>query len=213
MFTVSELASWQWLSDNSKVISLWLSLLMLVVWAIYLQHIYSQFRDRRRSSILITRAAGRGMRSRCLITNLGSSPVYVTSLIGKLRIGEQEIELQLTDLQEQPEDLGSEPLSRIEQGSLCTGEYLNIGHFDDIIRRMLQSHDETDLEVTEVEQIELTVVAFHGWEDLPVGAARSFKIQPGANETPEILPISPATKQISRRSRRRQLCRILEVHR
>lgn len=209
---MSELGFWRWLSDNSEVISLWLSLAMLVVWAIYLQLILFQFRATRRSSILITRAAGRGMRSRCLITNMSNLPIYVTSLIGKLRIGEREIELPLTDLQEHPEDLGSDPRSRMAQGSLSTGEFLNIGHFDDIIRRMLEANNETDIQVTDVEQVELTVVAFHGWDNLPVGAFRQFKIDLCTDEPAKIQPVNLVTEQITRRYHRRQLWRKLATN-
>ncbi len=152
------------------------------------------------------------MRSRCLITNMSRLPIYVTSLIGKLHIGEREIELGLTDLQEQPEDLGSDPRSRMAQGSLSTGEYLNIGHFDDIILRMLKANNETDILATDVDQIELTVVAFHGWESLPVGAVRRFKIELGTDEVPKIQPLSLATEQISNRHRRRRLWKKLESH-
>ncbi|WP_206663412.1 hypothetical protein [Aurantiacibacter suaedae] len=209
---MSDLGLWQWLADNSQVISILLSLLMLVVWATYLQLILVQYRATRRSSILITRAAGKGIRSRCLITNMSSLPIYVTSLIGKLHIGEREIELPLTDLQEQPEDLGSDPRSSMAQGSLNTGEYMNIGHFDDIIRRMLDANDEGHVQVTDVDRIELTVVAFHGWRDLPVGAVRNFKIELSSGGVPKILPLSLATEQINQRHLRRQLSKTLEAH-
>ncbi len=207
-----ELNLWRWLSDNSAVIGVLLSLLMLIVWAAYLQLILFQFRATRRSSILITRAAGRGMRSRCLITNMSTLPIYVTSLIGKLHIAGREIELPLTDLQELPEDLGKDPRSSMAQGSLNTGEYMNIGHFDDIIRRMLEANDETEIQATEVDRIELTVAAFHGWEDLPVGAVRRFRIQVRSDEVAKVQPIGLATEQISRRHHRRQLWKMLENH-
>jgi hypothetical protein len=209
---MTEQSIWHWFTDNSEVISLALSLLMLIVWTIYLQLIYFQFRDARRSSILITRAAGRGMHSRCLITNMGRMPIYVISLIGKLRVGQRAINLQLTDLQEQPGDLGNNPLSKMQQGSLETGEYLNIGHFDEIIERMLHASDEAETEITDVNEVELTVVAFHGWEKLPVGAVRRFEIKSRSENLHEIAPMNVATEQIRHRHARHQLCNRLATH-
>lgn len=185
---------------------------MLIVWVTYLQLLLVQFRGTRRSSILITRAAGRGMRSRCLVTNMSSQPLYVSSLIGKLHIGERQIELPLTDLRELPEDLGNDPLSRMGQGGLSTGEYLNIGHFDDIIGLMLDANEETDITVADVDQLDLIVVALYGWEDLPVGAVRSFSFDQTAANGPKVQPLSIATEQITKPRRRRELLQQVERH-
>ncbi|WP_197465506.1 hypothetical protein, partial [Erythrobacter sp. HI0063] len=92
---------------NQGLISVLLSMAMLVVWVVYLQILLVQVRASRRSSILITRAAGRGMRSRCLVTNMSSQSLYVTSLIGILHASDKQIEIALTDLRELPEDLGA----------------------------------------------------------------------------------------------------------
>lgn len=185
---------------------------MLLVWATYLQLLLQQYRATKRSSILITRAAGKGMCSRCLITNMSSEPLFVMSLIGKLQIGEREIELPLTDVREHPENLGSDPRSRMAQGSLNTGEYLNIGSFENLINLMLQANNGTEAKIAEVEQFELKVVAFHGWEDLPVGAVRSFGIHQSSGEEARVQPLSLSTEQIDSRHRRRRLWKEIEDH-
>ena len=202
----------QWIADHGQLISIILSFAMLLVWVAYLQMLFVQFRGSRRSSILITRAAGKGLRSRCLVTNMSSQPLYVTSLIGTLHIGDRQIELPLTDLRELPDDLGADPRSQMGQGSLSTGQYIDIGHFDEIVTAMLKANEETDVDVAQVHQLDLIVVALYAPEHLPVGAARSFHFDRNGAKGVKVVPLSIATDQIRRRRSRRELLAKVEYH-
>ncbi|WP_094077360.1 hypothetical protein [Notoacmeibacter marinus] len=202
----------QWLSNHSGAISTILSAMMLAVWITYLQLLFIQFRAGRRSSILITRAAGKGMRSRCLVTNMSAQPLYVTSLIGTLHIAERQIELSLTDLRDLPEDLGQDPRSKMAQGSLNTGEFLDIGHFDDIVSAMLEANDEEGIDVDHVDQLDLTVVALYAPESLPVGASRRFRFDRQIAKGPKVMPLNVRTDQIRSKRRRRELLAKVRAH-
>ncbi|GAA4764827.1 hypothetical protein GCM10023219_06970 [Stakelama sediminis] len=202
----------RWLAANAPTISIFFNFLMVVVWITYLQLLLVQFRATRRSSILITRAAGRGMRSRCLVTNMSSQPLYVTSLIGTLHVGDRLIELPLTDLRDLPGDLGDDPRSKMRQGSLNTGQYLDIGHFHEIVEVMLAANEETEVDMPQVEQLDLTVVAFYSREDLPVGAVRSFHFDHKAATGARVRPLNLATDQIRQMARRRTLLKKVEYH-
>ena len=197
---------------NQGVISVLLSMAMLVVWVVYLQILLVQVRASRRSSILITRAAGRGMRSRCLVTNMSSQSLYVTSLIGILLAGGKQIEIALTDLRELPEDLGADPSSTMRQGSLSTGQYLDIGHFDDILEVMLRDDEAAGLEREDVAQLDLIVVAFYAPESLPVGARRSFQFRWESPSGTRVQPSSLRTEQIRGRRQRKRLFQAVERH-
>ncbi|MXO54426.1 hypothetical protein GRI47_10480 [Erythrobacter pelagi] len=185
---------------------------MLVVWVVYLQVLLVQVRASRRSSILITRAAGRGMRSRCLVTNMSSQSLYVTSLIGILHAGGKQIEIALTDLRELPEDLGADPRSTMRQGSLSTGQYLDIGHFDDILEVMLRDDEAAGLAREDVAQLDLIVVAFYAPESLPVGARRSFQFRWESPSGTRVQPTSLRTEQIRGRRQRKRLFQAVERH-
>jgi len=197
---------------NQGVISVLLSMAMLVVWVVYLQILLVQVRASRRSSILITRAAGRGMRSRCLVTNMSSQSLYVTSLIGILHAGDKQIEIALTDLRELPEDLGADPRSTMRQGSLSTGQYLDIGHFQDFLEVMLRDDEAAGLEREDVSQLDLIVVAFYAPESLPVGARRSFQFRWESPSGTRVQPSSLRTEQIRGRRQRKRLFQAVERH-
>ncbi|WP_232845568.1 hypothetical protein [Aurantimonas marina] len=206
---------WNWLSQNTDVLSLAVSVAMLIVWIVYLQLLLYGYQRQRRSSVLISRGAGQGLRSRCLITSMSAEPLYVTSIIATLETKTNSYEYALTDLRDLPEDLGADPRSSMRQGSLSTGEYLDIGHFDDLVEQLV----ETDAELSRlgawadtVTALDLTVVALYGPDLIAVGASRRFSFVENGDERLRIRPESLTTRQLRSRRWRRQLMRKLASH-
>ncbi|MGB3797653.1 MAG: hypothetical protein WA957_15285 [Alteraurantiacibacter sp.] len=161
----------------------------------------------------MTRAAGKGIRSRCLITNMSPQPVYITSLLGTLHLADRTIELALTDLRELPEEeLRQDARSQMGQGSLDTGEYLVIGHFEEITQAMLDANDETEVVVSDVLRLDLIAVALVASEKLPIAASRSFEFEQRAEQGTKVQPLSIATRQITKKRERRALMKTVEYH-
>ncbi len=206
---------WNWLSQNTDLISLAVSTAMLVVWIVYLQLLLNGYRRQRSSSILISRGAGHGIRSRCLITSMSAEPLYITSIIATLETDAKSYEYALTDLRDLPEDLGSDPRSSMRQGSLSTGDYLDIGHFDDLVSQLV----ETDPELSNLSSwtdsvtgLNLIVVALYGPDLLPVGASRRFSFVENGEKSLRIRPNSLTTRQLRSRRQGRRLMRKLAEH-
>ncbi|MEF2550354.1 hypothetical protein VQ042_03140 [Aurantimonas sp. A2-1-M11] len=200
-----------WMSENSGLLNVLINAAMLCVWAVYLQIIVNNYRHQRRSSILITRGAGHGIRSRCLVTNMGAEEVYVTSLLATVQAGEETREYTLTDLRDLPEDLGDNPHAAMRQGSLGTGRSMDLGHFDEL----LQEITSTDPEFTRKDRItsfELTVVALYGTERMPVGATRRFAVNKNDNGDRQIAPDTVETIQLRTRRDRKLLRSKLTKH-
>ncbi|MER0239827.1 hypothetical protein [Fulvimarina sp. MAC8] len=198
-----------WIGSHSNILSVIISAAMLCVWVFYLQLLFNSYLRQRRSSILISRGAGKGLHARCLVTNMSQEPIYVTSLIAELETDEGKREVQLTDMRELPEDLGMDPRSAMRQGSLESGQYLDIGHFDALIEQLANDAPKIR-DKTAIKALEMTVVALYGPEDLPVGAKRKFTIDWHADEKTRITPNSVITYQIHKKRERRRLRRELE---
>ena len=206
---------WNWLSQYTAVLSLGVSIAMLIVWVVYLQLLLNGYRRQRSSSILISRGAGHGIRSRCLITSMSAEPLYITSIIATLETDAKSYEYALTDLRDLPEDLGSDPRSSMRQGSLSTGDYLDIGHFDDLVSQLVETDPElSDLSswTDSVTGLNLTVVALYGPDLLPVGASRRFSFVENGEESLRIRPNSLTTRQLRSRRQGRRLMRKLAEH-
>ncbi|MEF2545979.1 hypothetical protein VQ045_02265 [Aurantimonas sp. E1-2-R+4] len=206
---------WNWLSQNTAVLSLGVSIAMLIVWVVYLQLLLNGYRRQRSSSILISRGAGHGIRSRCLITSMSAEPLYITSIIATLETDAKSYEYALTDLRDLPEDLGSDPRSSMRQGSLSTGDYLDIGHFDELVSQLV----ETDPELSNLSSwtdsvtgLNLIVVALYGPDLLPVGASRRFSFVENGERNLRIRPNSLTTRQLRSRRQGRRLMRKLAEH-
>ena len=200
-----------WLSDNSNWLNVCVNTAMLIVWIVYLQLLLSGYRHQRRASILITRGAGHGIRARCLITNMSLEPIYVTSLVATLVTEEERLDVALTDLRDLPEDLGTDPRSAMRQGSLATGHYLDLGHFDEVLAQLVEATDDFD-DVEAVKALELTAVALYASDRHPVGARRCFAIERGNGRGPRITPTDITTKQLRSRRERRKLLATLSKH-
>lgn len=198
-----------WINSHSNAISIGINAAMLCVWVVYLQLLLNSYLRQRRSSILISRGAGKGLHARCLVTNMSQEPIYVTTLIAELYTDEGKKEVQLTDMRELPEDLGMDPRSAMRQGSLERGQYLDIGHFDSLIEQLVADAPNIQ-DKTAVNAIEMTVVALYGPEELPVGAKRKFMVNWRADEDTRITPTSVITHQIHKNSERRRLRKELE---
>ncbi|MBB4003835.1 MAG: hypothetical protein V7704_17210 [Aurantimonas endophytica] len=199
-----------WLSDNEALLNLAVNTAMLGVWIVYLQLLLNGYRRQRRSSILITRGAGSGLRSRCLVTNMSVEPVYVTSLIATMISPAGRYEVALTDLRDLPEDLGADPRSTMGQGSLVTGQYIDLGHFDELIT--LLGQDRPDAPSPDaVSELELVVVALYGSSHRPVGAERHFALEP-RDGVVRIVPQTVETQQLRSRRERRKLRQQLSRH-
>ncbi|MEX6508256.1 hypothetical protein [Jiella sp. M17.18] len=199
-----------WLSEHSAVVNLAINAAMLCVWIVYLQLLLNSHRRQRRPSIVITRGAGSGLHSRCLITNMSAEAIYVTSLIATLVTKHDRVEFALTDLRDLPEDLGTDPRSAMRQGSLMPGSYLDIGHFDDLVGALSEA-DHRIADKEEVETIEIIAVALYGPERDPVGAERHFDLRRDG-ERARILPRTVETHQMHSRRKRRQLAKKLAEH-
>ena len=195
----------KWVIEHSVFLNTMICALMLMVWIVYLQLLLNGYRRQRRSSILITRGAGTGLRARCLITNMSAEPIYVTSLVAAIITNEGRTDIQLTDLRDLPEDLGIDPRSAMRQGSLETSRYIDLGHFDDLISQMADKTADELAETYGAFDFELTVLALYGSEEMPVGSKRVFSIDKSRTGQWRVTPTTITTKQLRTNRERRAL--------
>lgn len=187
-----------WITAHSDAISALASAGMLVVWLVYLQVFISSYRRGLRATLLIARGAGEGLSARCLIGNMSSGAIYISSVQVRLETAARDVSSAVTNVD--PEGPGS-----TRQGPLKEGCCQDIGSFGELIREGLaaaaRGHDE-------VSRITVEVVAVYGSEDLPVGARRTFLIRHDA-DGPTVHGCNTWTDQIRRRRERRALRDVL----
>lgn len=172
-----------WLNDNSGAVNVGLNAAMVLIWLVYLQLFLLGYLRQRRPTILINRGAGTGPHARCLIGNMSADPIYVQSLIARLRTEEGTRIEAVTDIGRAGDGDGDgedEPLGSLtKQGPLESGAYMNIGSFTDVMRRLDPKIDLGRLDGPRGRpaELEIIVAAIHGSDDLLIGARRTYRIE------------------------------------
>jgi hypothetical protein len=201
---------WTWISENSGALNVLVSAAMLVVWGVYLQLILQSYRRERRPKILISRGAGTGLRSRCLLSNMSAEAIYIHSLAAKLGLAEEKKFAAVTDLGDL-DDPGLDGRPKTYQGPVAAGDFIDIGTFEAILGRAgWQSlPDPAAVQDGGLIELELTVIATYRSEDLIVGATRCFELEAngaGADDTGWTIKARTAdTRQIRSKTERKAL--------
>lgn len=184
----------EWLARNSDAISALTSAGTLLVWLVYLQVFISNYRRGLRATFVIARGAGEGLSARCLVSNMSSGAIYISSVQLIMRTGTGDIVGAVTDINHDGPDW-------TRQGPLGEGECQDIGSFDDLIRQAFAAAARDRLPAS---RVTVEVVGIYGSEDLPVGARRTFVVHDTA-EGRTVRGIEGWTEQIRSRGARRAL--------
>ncbi|MCM2130272.1 hypothetical protein [Larsenimonas rhizosphaerae] len=216
---------WDWIQANATVFSALTSVGMLIIWGVYLQLLLHNFRMQRRPQIIINRGHGRDLDSRCLVSNMSQSSVFVETVIACLITNKNSYCRDITDEVNEAgnEDERLRELSQAErqsgrwtrQGPLDTAEYMEGGSFRSFIECICLQHDLAtndnglpSLEEETLEAIEIRVIGFFGPDPKPIGASRRFNIS--VDDDSGLIRLIPATNytpQSSKRRHRRMLRR------
>ncbi|PZX15732.1 hypothetical protein LX81_02364 [Palleronia aestuarii] len=198
----------EWVVENEAWIGIVLQAVMAVIWIAYLQVFVLGYIRQRRPLVLINRGAGVGTGAQCLVCNMGGEPIYLTSVIADLRIGDETFRAFVTDREEVDKTTLSRPSEGTNQGPIGSGEFVDIGSFDQILERALR-HVGRDDEIDRVDRMDLTVLCGSGHSMLLVAGRRRF-IVGWADGDRRFVPNMALTEQITRRRDRRRLREVLE---
>ena len=197
-----------WLAQNQAAVDTGVSVLMALIWLVYLQIFVASTLRQRRSSILVNTGVGVGMQARCFISNLGYEPVYLNEILVRLNSGGRTATAVITDRRELSDEALKDPDEATNQGPLRTGHMTDIGSFHDLFERA-RGQVEEDFAPERIDRLELIVVA-NTASVRHVGASRAFCL----THAPEGIRMKPETldtHQIRGRRARGQLRSELEA--
>lgn len=210
----------EWLKDNFQLVSLAISASTLLVWVFYAQLLLLNFRRQRKASLIINRGAGKGLSSLCLISNMSAEPMFINQLVVCIETSKGALEVDVTDIRHSIDDeAGASPDLMIQQathqGPLRSGEFIHIGTFQGMLRRVAELHN---IEINghkpvgdmQFHVLEIRAVAFYGPERHPIGVLRRFRLYERGDPDCALIPESPFTRQLLSRRGRRQARRWLD---
>ncbi|QEA37764.1 hypothetical protein FGL86_00905 [Pistricoccus aurantiacus] len=192
----------QWLNENSGAISAITGIITVFVWLFYAQLLYANYSRQTRPKLIVNRSAGKNLDSHCLISNMSSEAIYMTSVIGVVGVDEKTYVSDITDSLQGTQ--GSKDDSGIStfQGPISAGGYYLFSKFRNIISFVLDNdvkeQDKDGISCEEVDYIEIRVVAVYGSENKPVGFYRQFNLGKSGAET-LLIPDTFTTLRMPRR--------------
>lgn len=202
----------EWIKQNAELLSVFINVGMLLVWLLYAQLLFSNYRRSRRPRIIINRGIGTGMGAHCLISNMSQEPIFVECIIAKLETDEGVRTSSVTDYRHTGDDTKALGLrDRTGQGPLKTGEYLDLGTFEDIARRVTQETAPEDGRTKPLfKAIDLYVIAIYGPDTSPIGASRRFELETAEEQEWHLSSSTIDSVALTSRRDRRRIRRWLE---
>lgn len=195
---------------SSGWISTVCDILMVFIWAVYLQLFYRNLKRSSRPSMIIHHAQGNDPQALCLFVNMSKEPIHVQCVIAYIKSATGNITRYVTDYRRLTED--EHPVrSHLREGPIQPGGYLELGSFEDILLGR-QSDDGIHADPQQLEnyeQLQLCVAATHGPSEHHIGARRSFAIEQHADSV-AIRAFSVYTEQLVTRNKRKTVRKWVE---
>lgn len=197
------------ITENAALVRLGLSAVTVLIWIAYLQLLLTSLRHQRRPVVLINTGAGRGVRQRCFLSNLGMEPIYLMDVAIRIEAGDRVAVAAITDRDPQADGEASQAEQATNQGPLDSGAMCDLGCFETLIRRALDTVGGVELE--DVTRLDLVAVFAVAAQDRIYASKRGFFI--GAGDPPDLVPDAIRARQITGWWRRRRLAQWLEARR
>lgn len=205
---------WTFVSNNAGALTVIVNAAMLIVWFSYLQLLLLNFRMENRPNILINRGGGSDAKSRCIVSNMSSSPVYLQAVMLEVASDGRSWRRIVSDIDSLDDETSATvSMEKTAQGPLHPGSFLDIGSFGRLVQRLVEMCDEAEAprSVEQLDELKITLFALYTGRSKMVGATRTFRIE-SRGEGIRILPTKPIADQISGHFERRALLRKFGEH-
>lgn len=153
------------------------SAVMALVWVVYFQVFFVQYKRNSRPYLVIHHAQNENPDAMCLLVNMGKEPVHVQCVQAAI-YSQDGTEKTLTVTEYRRVNADDQNIQRtLRQGPLEAGGYLVLGSFRNIVLGN-KSEDENAGELLEdIAEFELRAAVVHGPSKYPVGARRRFVLK------------------------------------
>lgn len=188
-----------WLNEHSQTLSALANAGLLLVWAVYLQLFFREYRHQRRARVLLQQSAGINKDGECILVNMSSAPVDVACILLAVEADGRTAVHTLESLATRSQAL--QPLKKKEEaksslprrrGPVSPGSSTSLGTFKNLLAYARQAtRDQLQNEDMNIDVMDIRVVFFHWTHDKPLAARRRFYIRRGG----DLIRIAPETSR------------------
>jgi|TARA_R100000935_G_scaffold10546_1_gene21023 hypothetical protein len=184
------------------------SAVMALIWVIYLQLLFVQYRRSNRPYLIFHHAQNENPDALCLLVNMGERAIHIQCVQAVVTMQSGEIyELGVTQFK-RVNVMEQNVQQTLRQGPLLNGGYLVLGTFRDIIENAEAAKGEA-IVLEQVETLELRAAAIHAPSKHPVGARRGFKLKHDGGSC--IFPKQISTEQMVNRKQQKEVINWIET--
>lgn len=190
------------------------SILMALIWMIYLHIVLRQYRRANQPFMIIHHAHENDPSALCLFVNMSREAIHVQSVIAYIQSAEGTFSRHITDYDHIPTN-DREVQIRLRQGPIQPGGYLVLGSFEEILmgksslpESVAMANPEW-LKLEMIQSLELCVAVVHGPSKSYVGARRHFFVEQETGKT-IIRARNIYTEQLVTRARRKTVKKWVE---
>ena len=184
------------------------SAIMAIVWIVYFQLFFLQYKRNNRPYLVIHHAQNENPDALCLMVNMGKEHVHVQCVQAVLttRANERKV-MTVTDYRRVSSD-DTNVQQVLRQGPLQPGGFLVLGSFRNIILGRRSEESDSDYLFEDITNVEIRAAVIHGPSRHPVGVRRSFSLKHEGG--PAIFPRNIHSEQLTGRRDLREVRRWLE---
>lgn len=185
------------------------SAIMAVIWIVYLQLFFIQYRRNSRPYLVIHHAQHESADSMCLLVNMGKEPVHIQCVQAVVHDCDNKERVLTITSYERVSVNDSNLRQSLRQGPLEAGDFLVLGSFRDILLGARSQDDNAGEQLENLSTFTLRVAVLHGPSSYPVGARRRFYLRHNGSSC--VYPENIYTEQLSRRRQKREVSGWIEA--
>ncbi len=184
------------------------SAVMALIWIIYLQLLFTQYRRNNRPYLIFHHSQNENPDALCLLVNMGEMAIHIECVQAVVTMHSGDM-YKLAVTQFKRVNLMDQNVQQtLRQGPLLNGGYLVLGTFRDIIENA-ESGKGGAITLEQVESLELRAAAIHGPSKYPVGARRRFELTHNGSSC--IFPKQIYTEQMVNRRKQKEVIKWIET--
>ncbi|MEX2473770.1 hypothetical protein [Marinobacter sp.] len=184
------------------------SAIMALVWVVYFQLFFMQYRRGNRAYLVIHHAQNESPDAPCLLVNMGQEPVHLQCVQAVTRSADGKDNVFTVTKYDRVAADDTNIQENLRQGPIQPGGYLVLGSFRDIILGRRSEEDCAGQLIENVSELELRAAVIHGPSKFPIGARRRFYLQ--HNGKSEIFPENIHTEQLVGRRDKKEVSAWIE---
>ena len=173
------------------------SAVMAIVWVVYFQLFFIQYKRSSRPYLVIHHAQNENPDALCLLVNMGKEPVHIQCVQAVVQDSNGTERILTVTEYERVSASDDNIQQSLRQGPLQPGGYLVLGSFRDIVLGCKSEDEETRFVLEEVSQFVLRAAAIHGPSKDPVGVRRRFVLRHEGGTS--IYPLNIYSEQLVKR--------------